>query len=108
MKYMTYLDSSDACLPEITNSGIYMFFLNFEDNSALETVITPTNVTKFNEGVFNIKPNLKHLIILSTTPPTIETSGSTYTSMFTNNSWAPQLHIYVPNDSVKTAYLTDS
>jgi len=105
---MTYLDSSDACLPELTNSGIYKFFLNYEDNSALETVITPTNVTKFNEGVFNKKPNLKHLIILSTTPPTIETYGSTYTSMFTSNSWAPQLHIYVPNNSVKTAYLTDS
>lgn len=109
MNRLTYLDLSDFLVGPnaFDNTRATYFEGSFYNNTSLVTFIYPQNINSINLGLSYGKTvsSYRYAIILSTTPPAINTNDSNNppSGWFVNSN----LHIYVP-DSAKAAYLADT
>lgn len=109
MNRLTYLDLSDFLVGPnaFDNTRATYFEGSFYNNTSLVTFIYPQNINSIDLGLKygRTVSSYRYVIILSTTPPAINTNDSNNppSGWFVNSN----LHIYVP-DSAKAAYLADT
>lgn len=111
MQQLEYLDMSDTIAPIFDSDNQYRGF-GFYQNPNITTAIFPETQNYLSNSMFTLRASVndntkyKYLILLSTTPPHVESGDNNNppSDFFRNR---PALNIYVP-DSALSSYLSDS
>ena len=94
-------ESSDLTTVTIPNSVTSIGDYVFRWCTSLTSVTIPNSVTSIGKEVFNYCWDLETIISLNPTPPTCASSGTFYSSNYTNST------LYVPKDSYAKYFIND-